>query len=199
MGDNDDKQLGLFEPPSERHTLPPAHLNGTDTINAVRARMSKRMRDGDSMQCPCCDRRVTLYSRSIHAAMAWGLMIVVREWVLTQDWVHVITAVDRMRTAGKAKDLLGRSVNPMSDFAKLRYWDLIKPGDAKGMWKPTTAGVQFAAGRIRVPKTAFVYNGKCYGFDAEKTDIHIALAERFDFDAMMSSMPPLGHLLDPLP
>jgi hypothetical protein len=134
--------------------------------------------------CPCCDQHVKLYRRSIHHAMARGL-IEAYKLGADKEFIHVPTA------------LLGVAINSTAaEFSKLRYWNLVEEminEDTKkrcsGYWKLTKEGVDFVLNRTRLPKYVYTYNQKALdtGFEYEDINISEALNNIFDYQELMKS------------
>lgn len=137
-----------------------------------------RMHLDEGARCPCCMQYAKVYRRKIHAAMARDLC-------------------RAYRTAGGGRLFHVRTVlgHDGGDFAKLAYWGLIEELDATrddgsnraGMWRITPLGVDYIRNRIRLPKYARVYDGRCLGLDdSEVAGIIDALGTRFDYSALMA-------------
>jgi hypothetical protein len=172
-------QLDLWGAP--KRALPKGNNRGL-TVDAARERLETAMVDG--AVCPCCESWVQRYRRTLTAGMAVVLCRIVRQTVGRQDpWVKVYEM--------KHPPLGG-------DFAKLRHWKLLErlPKDwedttrrTSGVWRATDKGIDFALGRIMVPRAYFDYQGRCLGFDEELTTIQQALGKRFDYGELMSGVP----------
>ena len=148
----------------------------TDTLAAARAWLRKAARERGGTRCPCCGQHAQVYRRSINAGMARSLIAMHR---LAPDgaWVHVPTQIGaRSREEGK-----------------LAYWGLVEEevavrpdGGRSGWWRVTARGRQFAGGRLKVAKWAYVYNGMVLEYDSSvMIDIKGALGRKFDYDALM--------------
>lgn len=107
-----------------------------------------------------------------------------------RGFVHVNTLISATYPPRKAAALVG-------DFAKLRYWGLIEERAAEegsdkkssGKWRITQQGSTFVEGRSRVYKHIYVYNDRYLGVvdDGQVLNIHTALGERFDYQALMGA------------
>ena len=101
-------------------------------------------RDGLYVECPCCHTRHNqIYKRSIYKSLIKGL---------------------------KALSVRSREITTSSigDFAKLRYWGLIKETEHEGVWTITDDGHAFLYGAISVPKYVFVQNNVVVGKSDER-------------------------------
>jgi hypothetical protein len=79
------------------------------------------------------------------------------------------------------------------NYPSLKHWGLIeelpKPDDPKakvsGFWRITPSGLDFAEGRIMVPKTAWVYDSECLKLTGHHVGIR-ACTGLFSYSEMMS-------------
>lgn len=144
------------------------------TLDEARAWLRANIDDG--VRCPCCTQFAKVYRRTIHSTMARDLCVMYR--AEGDGWFHI-------RNVGYSA----------GDFAKLAYWGLVEEsteprddtGGRAGYWRVTPKGAAFVAGRLRVPKRAHIYNGRCLGFDDSKmVGVRDALGKRFDFEELMT-------------
>jgi hypothetical protein len=81
------------------------------------------------------------------------------------------------------------------EFSQLSWWQLIEEqlerredGGKAGWWRITGLGKQFVRNEIEVAKYAYVFDGKCLGWDNdEHASIVDALGERFDYRELMDN------------
>jgi len=88
------------------------------------------------------------------------------------------------------------AINGGGDYAKLRYWGLIKkspknPDPTKrssGLWKLTGKGRDFALNRTTVSGVCYYSHppGEVLGFESERVSIVDALGRHFDYQDLMS-------------
>lgn len=108
--------------------------------------------------CECCGQTVKVYRRSIYKHMARCLIWLVTEYAHNgQQWVN----------------LKEGPVFRGGDNTKLAYWGLIVPHPTvdENLYKPTQLGVDFVIYQAPVPRYAYVYDGRVYGFSQEQRDI----------------------------
>lgn len=153
--------------------------------NSIRdARKFLELRIMDGAKCPCCRQFCKVYRHKVNSIMATGLIGLVKQWQVTQQPVHVsdIALGDRdIRVTG-------------GQFALLRHWRLIEPIKSdtprkrtSGYWVPTERGVDFALGRITVPKFADIFNNHVIRFPSDEViSIKEALGEKFNYQELMS-------------
>ena len=130
--------------------------------------------------CPCCVQRVQLYPRKVYGAVAVFLIWLVRTcedggWASLRD-----APILQGRRGGGDKD-------------KLKFFGLAeeKPNDtdpkkkSSGFWRPTAKGIQFVRNQITIAKTAWGYNGQCWGYSKEQVTIQEALGAKYDYREVM--------------
>lgn len=148
-----------------------------------------RQRVKDGAECPCCTQFAKVYKRKLNSAMAYVLIIMVREYRLNGGaWMHVPSMLNRKGL----KPSVAASIR--GDWAKLAWWGLIeeepKPEDdtqrrTSGSWRPTGAGITFANGRTNVPRHANFYAARLLSMGKEQTSIEEALGDKFDYQELM--------------
>jgi len=172
-------------------------LDPDQPLGHAKAKLTDAIHKGKAVDCPCCGQLCKIYSRTIHASMAAGLVVLER--IQRRDpLLHRSVDVRQIRGELEAK-LTGQSVNPTSDFAKLRYWDLIKEASlnkeeleegqkrTSGRWSITRMGSLFVRQELKVPRLVKVYNGQVLGFDGETITIRQALAGRFNWEQLWAA------------
>ena len=138
-----------------------------ETIDEAKAYLREHYRDG--VLCPCCRQMVKEYRRVLNAGMARALILIALAG--PGRWIDI-----------KTIDTRG------GDYAKLRHWGLLeRHGEIEGLWRVTPAGLEFAHDRERVPRYAHVLLGVCRGLSGSKIGIREALANKFDYQQLMSS------------
>ncbi len=139
--------------------------------------MSPEIKDaldsGKFITCPCCDQNVKLYARRIYRSM----------W----KWLHIIKNVGASGISGR--DLAYSAYTGVSknqwggDYSKLVYWELVEEKDNK--YYITQKGLDFLADKIEVPKYAYIYNNKVYGYSAAQVSAK-ECRDRFDLADVMN-------------
>ena len=142
-----------------------------------------RVKIGEVFYCEHCAQLCKLYPVPINGKMAGGLRWIVGEFRRNPRWIHFFREVpyDNLKTMG-------------GSFAKMAHWGLIEQmpnaddptKKCSGMWRPTQEGMDFADGKIRVPRAVKLYNGDSYGFtDDGWVSIHDIWDKQFDFQEIM--------------
>lgn len=149
----------------------------SSSVEVLRAENQRNRETPEGAKCPVCDQFCKIYKRRIYGQMVAGL---VRLYRLTQQ---------RQNSDDKyfhVKDLLGYNGG---DFAKLRYWDLIREcPNRDGFWAITKSGEAFLKGEIGLPKHVRLYNDSFYGFvdPDDKVFVRDILGEKFNYDELMN-------------
>lgn len=141
--------------------------------------------DGKSVKCPCCERPDQIHRRRLLASMARGLLWLIWKWERTKDWVHV-------------PDTAPRHIYRTQDIAKTKHWGLSegKPNTSDptrkelGLWRPLPKGIEFAAGRLLIPKFVLVYRDELMGSEGPDVSVEEVLEEPFDYSVLMADNNP---------
>lgn len=131
-------------------------------------------------RCPCCDQFVRLYKRKLNSSMARALVWMVGESIKSPDrWVDIPATAPKWITR-------------TNQHPTLRWWGLIErmpntdsSKKHSGIWRPTTMGVRFATGKIKVPEYVLHYNNKAISHSSELTTVKEAFGVKFNYDDMM--------------
>lgn len=131
----------------------------------------------DGGHCPCCDRWGKIYSRSLNKTMAKSLLWLAKNSA-NGEWVDVPLRGPRW---------LVRS----NQLPTLRWWGLVErhgnddpTQKHSGLWRATDKGIQFAQGRITVPKKVFTYNAEALEFGGDDVTIKDCI-DKFDYAEVM--------------
>jgi len=171
-------------------------VQGTDgSLAYARDWFQKHLVEGDSVECPCCDRLAAHRFVPIYNSDAHAIIWLLRAWEAKarQEWVHVPSEADRWLVNSRT-------------FTKLQYWDLIEscPNEdsakrTSGMWRPTYKGEQFAKNQIAIPAEAIMYDRQCLGVTGDLIHISDTFKNKFDYSTLMSlSYSDLIHKLNSL-
>lgn len=151
----------------------------SDEMTLAEAKVELRQLVDGGHECPLCTQLAKVYRRKVNAGMARSLIEMYRVGGLEREWVHVPTQIGaRSREEGK-----------------LAYWGLVEEETAKredggraGYWRVTEKGVQFVRARIKVPKYARVYDGRCLSLTGDEVTIREALGSKFNYDELMAGL-----------
>jgi hypothetical protein len=148
------------------------------TIAEAKATVKAELSVHGETVCPCCDARLRTYQRSICTTNAKELIHLVQMY----DGEHPIHYED-----------LGHQVG---SFYQMQHWGLIENvpnGDeskrGSGLWKPTTKGVQFVLGKIKVRKYCITFRNKPIAWEGDMISIQDAFKNPFDYTELMKGHP----------
>lgn len=156
---------------------PPPVFTDKTTLGEARAWLLAQAKV-DGASCPCCKQFTRIYRRGLGGPMARTLIRAYRLHGL-DPW-HLPTV-----TGGAS-----------GDNAKLAYWGFIVPlpGEREdgsrrhGWWRITEYGAAWVQDRVRVPRYAVVYAGRCLGLDKageQEWGVQDALGPRFNYRELM--------------
>ncbi len=147
------------------------------TVEEAHAEMFEHLRNGSGgRECPVCTKHCESYKRHMNSALTTFLGWLVESWLREGRWYHI----------KEGPIIQGRPSG--GDYAKLQHWRMIegKPLDDdptkthSGLWRPTFPGVQFVAGRLRVPAYYIEYKNELWWWADELTSFEQAHGRRFD-------------------
>ena len=139
------------------------------SVARVRRAIRKRLHAGESAVCPCCGRLARMRRGHISASMARTL-------------IKIFQASPR--EPFQCRSVFARDSN--GDYAKLRYWGLLKKAGKKaGWWRLTALGRAFVRGRVEVPATALTYNRRLCGLTGDPVSIRDCFANVDDYESML--------------
>lgn len=84
----------------------------------------------------------------------------------------------------RCRDVDARDQN--GDYAKLRYWGILKRAGSAGWWQLTPLGRAFARGEAEVPAHALTYNTRLYALVGDPVSIRDCLGKGVDFETMVA-------------
>lgn len=151
-----------------------------DTLSIAKDYILKNRDAGVS--CPCCDRFIKVYKRSLHASMGYWLVRFYKAYLHEDRWWHINELCQNKK---------GISTG---DYSYLECWGLLKhkmneDSETKdsGLWKITENGIRFVKGEILMPKKAHILNvsTNVIDFSEEKVSIHDVLRKKFDYYELM--------------
>lgn len=156
-------------------------LRETADASGFRAYVREHAEEG--VRCPCCDRYVRTYRRTItHSQVKFLVdLLAATEHERRKHPREMGDIVIDVRT------ILGQHVRG-GDYGKLRYWGLIRQAQGQsGHWVITGEGKLFLKGIIAVPRYAHVLDGEVLRFSTETITVYDAYREAFDLDALLAN------------
>lgn len=153
------------------------------TLDQAKKFLSDNLTKG--VKCPCCNRHTQIYSRKITSSMAYGLILIYKDWV-KGTYTHI-------ESLFKSTPNLPSSVR--GDVPKLRFWGLIEPRTEEsedgnpnsGFYRLTSAGIAFAENELKIESKILIYNNEMCGYakDSELITIKQALKDKFNYNQLM--------------
>lgn len=128
-------------------------------------------------RCRICRRRVKLDKRKLDSIMARIICRIFKK------------AKGRRSRSVDYRDVMERG--RMGECAILRHWGLVRPDltQPSGHWFLTELGQDFVRGDVKVPFAIWHWNKKRYGATTRTISLRRALANTFDLDELLASVP----------
>jgi len=165
----------------------------TTTLQSAKDWLRDRVDVG--AKCPCCTQLAKVYKRKLTGPMAYALILIERNFRTSGDWLHVPSYLSKWSKIGSA--VRG------GDWAKLVHWKLIeeKPeirddgSPRAGYYKITQLGIDFAQGRVAVPKFVYLYDSRVIQRACTETlTVAEALGSNFNYaELMRGPVPRMGQ------
>lgn len=128
--------------------------------------------------CGVCDRKSRVWHREITSVMAACLVVA----------IHNTTGPDNLITTAEVAQLMRRwyrATNPVSDWAKLRFWGLIERRGRR--WHITDLGVRFARGERLVDRWRLILNNAVIANKGPLVNVQDCLGKRFDLHRLLGN------------
>ena len=149
--------------------------------------------------CPTCDQIAAVRPRSVSCMSALAMLATHALYdPETYPWVHVskMNAWVRARLPETEKTQTDKeSSNPTSDFAKLRFWDLLverPPCDdddddkkRQGYWRLSAKGTAFVKGEIALRGRVYLFDNVLLGFDDKSFHIWDSLGNSHSYPELL--------------
>lgn len=155
-------------------------MQPTATLQEARDHVREHADEG--VTCPCCDRYVRVYRRTITKSQVEFLV----------DLLYAARAHARRdgRPVGHVyvdvRTIQGQHMRG-GDYSKLAYWGLIERSTAEqGYWRITPLGRSWLRGTVVVPRYAYVLDGVVQRFSTDGLGVDDARREVFDLDKLLS-------------
>jgi len=145
----------------------------------------KALKDG--ARCPCCNQWTQVYKYSFHKGMGKALAYICSAYefgrVPEDGYFHVEHYLKELK------------VKFHGYHSKLKFWDMLEArintaNNKKwsGYWKVNQCAFDFLAGRIEVPKYAYLFNNTCLKHSDETVSIHDVMKSPFDYSEMLKGL-----------
>lgn len=155
------------------------------TIEEAKKKLRKNMLEGDI--CPVCNQFVKVYKRSINGSSLLAMTIIYN--AIGKKPVHATNFLNECNVPAVIKNT--------GDFAKLRFWGLIKEvsnkennkSSSSGCWEITKFGEQFLLGNVNIPRYKFFYNNNIVKIPFEQPELPYKelVTKKFDYKELMNN------------
>lgn len=159
------------------------------STSVLAARVWAELNLEEGVICPVCNQHARIYKRRLHSSMAAGLIYLCRYFETYRDarWVH---AEELFRIVPHARSFRG-------DFAKLRFWGLIRHRDPNfggerrnnGDCRITSDGIAFVHRRLLCPSHVTLYANQVLAVATTLVDIRRVLGQRFYYPELLRWRP----------
>lgn len=147
----------------------------------MRGEFWQKLRAGEIVSCPCCERVAKIYKRRVHTGIAVALVKLYKLSLAAPAGAYI----HYTKFANSQND---------RDFNIARHWGLIEMettevGDKKasGNWRLTPGGIQFVAYGATIAKYIRLYDDEPRGFDGDQIKIGEALGDKFSYQELMAA------------
>lgn len=147
---------------------------------------------GPGAVCPVCRQLVRMVEKELSAPMAYVLILMYRHFQTASDWLDMNQYISNMVAIGS--EVKG------GEWSKMKYWQLIverppekksivnpkPPVKTQGMYKMTELGARFVLGKIKIPRSVWLYNGKVIEVHKKSVSIQECLGKDYNYEALMA-------------
>lgn len=169
-------------------TLP---ITPTTTLVEAQDKLKLHVR-GPGVVCPCCHQVVRMVEKELSSTMAYVLILMYRHFQSSSDWLDMSQYLANMVAIGS--EVKG------GEWPKLKLWTLIlerppekksilnpkPPVKTQGMYKLTDRGKGFVLGKLRVPKSLWIYNGHVIEANKKSVSIQECLGKDYKYEDLMA-------------
>lgn len=150
-------------------------LDPTTPLSTAREHVRTHRHDG--VRCPCCDRYVKVYARKIsHDQVVFLAELYRRARIAARGTGDPYQQTIDARTITNLRG---------GDYSKLQLWELIHRV-APGHWRITRKGRAFLAGRIAIPRYAYVLDGQLLHYGSDTVTVAACIRTTFDLDEALA-------------
>jgi hypothetical protein len=154
------------------------------TVERARETMRTELNTQGQSRCPCCERVVRVYHRTLHSEMILWLLGLVSLYEQREGWYMTTDIIRELGSHLRAGGTNG---------SLLVHWKLVLraevdnlAGAPVGSYRPTEDGLRFVAGRKAVPKCVHLKDNILVGEGNVQATIHELLPIRFSYPELMS-------------
>lgn len=170
----------------------PINLPITSTTTLVEAQDKLKLHvRGPGVVCPCCHQVVRMVEKELSSTMAYVLILMYRHFQSSSDWLDMSQYLANMVAIGS--EVKG------GEWSKLKFWTLIverqpekksvlnpkPPVKTQGMYRLTDRGTSFVLGKLKVPKSLWLYNGHVIEANKKSVDIQECLGKDYKYEDLI--------------
>jgi len=166
-------------------------VTASTTILEAQEKLKAHVR-GPGAICPVCRQLVRMVEKELSAPMAYVLILMYRHFQTASDWLDMHQYISNMVAIGS--EVKG------GEWSKLKYWQLIvgrppekksvvnpkPPVKTQGMYKMTELGTRFALGKLKVPKSLWLYNNQVIETNKKLVSIQECLGKEYKYEDLMA-------------
>lgn len=163
------------------------------TLQSARDELRDMATTREGARCPCCTRKVKVYSRTLNSVAARALVALYHEHATAFGSITDVTRTHLADVAHQGGQLvLSHHWGLMIEEARQR-----PDGGRTGWWKVTPKGVAWLTGQITVDRYAHIYDGRCLSLSGQQITVQDALGDGFDFGHLMRRVADTAPGADP--
>jgi hypothetical protein len=166
-------------------------ITASTTVLEAQEKLKAHVR-GPGAICPVCRQLVRMIEKELSPSMAYVLILMYRHFQTASDWLDMAQYISNMVAIGS--EVKG------GEWSKLKYWQLIverppekksivnpkPPVKTQGMYKLTDLGTRFVLGKIKVPRSIWLYNGKVIEVHKKSVSIQECLGKEYNYEALLA-------------
>jgi hypothetical protein len=163
----------------------------TTTLVEAQEKLRLHVR-GPGVVCPCCHQVVRMIEKELSSTMAYVLILMYRHFQNSSDWLDMNQYLTNMVAIGS--EVRG------GEWPKLKHWTLImeRPPEkksvlnpkpevkTKGMYKLTDMGKGFVLGKLKIPRSLWLYNGHVIEAHKKLVSIQDCLGKDYKYDDLLA-------------
>lgn len=165
-------------------------ISPTATLSEAQEKLKLHVK-GAGVICPCCHQVVRMVEKELSSTMAYVLILMYRHFQTASDWLDMNQYLGNMVALGS--EVKG------GEWSKLKHWQFIverppekksalnpkPPVKTQGMYKLTDKGKGFILGKIKAPKSLWLYNGHVIEANKKSVSIQECIGKDYKYEDLM--------------
>lgn len=166
-------------------------IQPTSTLAEAQEKLKPHVK-GPGVLCPCCHQLVRMVEKELSSTMAYVLILMYRHFQAASGWLDMSQYLENMVALGS--EVKG------GEWSKLRYWKLIEerppekksalnpkpPVKTQGMYKMTELGTRFVLGKLKIPRSLWIYNGHVIEAGKKSVSIQECLGKNYKYEELLA-------------